>query len=165
MSAQCMMSTGTRHIPRKLSQVEIVDKVSSVTGKRVVLQPLHVDRSDDVEVTRRRNQDVDLKQDSLNGHYLHACKAQKGSHSANNIRVPEPQKRESNPCRICHRRALPTIITTVACGTLSLSDENRTISKRQQILAMETFGANSENTFAQQQHLASTVTNWDNMSA
>ena len=24
-------------------QVEIVDKVSSVTGKRVVLQPLHVD--------------------------------------------------------------------------------------------------------------------------
>ena len=85
------MSTGTRHIPRKLSQVEIVDKVSSVTGKRVVLQPLHVDRSDDVEVTRR-SQDVDLKQDSLNGHYLHACKAQKGSHSADNIRVPEPQR-------------------------------------------------------------------------
>ena len=79
-------------MPRKLSQVEIVDKVSSVTGKRVVLQPLHVDRSDDVEVTRRRNQDVDLKQDSFNGHYLHVCKAQKGSYSANNIRVPEPQR-------------------------------------------------------------------------
>ena len=134
-------------MPRKLSQVEIVDKVSSVTGKRVVLQPLHVDRSDDVEVTRRRNQDVDLKQDSFNGHYLHACKTQKGHIRLTTYEYQNHRERKSNPCRICHRRALPTIITTVACGTLSLSDENRTISKRQQILAMETFGANSENHF------------------
>ena len=136
-----MMSTGTRHIPRKLSQVEIVVKVSSVTGKRVVVQPLHVDRSDNVEVTRRRNQDVDLKQDSLNGHYLHTCK---GLIRLTTYEYQNHRERKSNPCRICHRRALPTIITTVACGTLSLSDENRTISKRQHILAMAAFGVNSD---------------------
>ena len=88
------------------AQVELAGNVSGVSSKRVVLQTLHVDQSDDVKVTRSRDQDADLRHDGVNGHSLHA-RAQKGSHSAINARKPEPRRAEVNV-------RFPTIITSVA---------------------------------------------------
>ena len=80
-----------------------------VSSKRVVLHTLHVDRSDAVEVTRRRDQDADLRRDGVIGHSLHACRAQKGSHSAINVRIPEPRRADLHT-----NVRFSTIITSVA---------------------------------------------------
>ena len=49
----------------RANQVELVVKMSVVSSGRVVLQPLHVDQSDDAEVICRRNQDADLRHVSM----------------------------------------------------------------------------------------------------
>ena len=54
------------------------------------LQPLHVDQIDAVEVTR-----------------LHACRAQKVSHSAINIRVPKPRRAEAQSMPYLHTNVCP----------------------------------------------------------
>ena len=84
-------STSNKKVSRKRTSTSTQllsqsSRTRGVSSKRVALQPLHVDQSDAVEVTRRRNQDADLRQDGVNGHSLHACRAKKGSHSAINIR-------------------------------------------------------------------------------
>ena len=102
------------------AQVELVANVSGVSSKRVVLQTIHVDQSNAVEVTRRRNQDANLRHDSLP-----ACRAQKGSHSAINIRIPEPRRAEAPSMPYLHTNVrLPTIMTSVAFCNQILESNN-----------------------------------------
>ena len=67
------------------------------SNERIVLQLFHVVRYAAVEVDPlklpvKETKETDLRQDGLNGHHPHACMAQKGTHSGDNVQVPETRR-------------------------------------------------------------------------
>ena len=57
-------------VPERVDSIELVVTVSGVSSGHVAPHPLQVDQLDDVEATRRRHKDAELRHEGLNGHHL-----------------------------------------------------------------------------------------------